>query len=204
MAKVKYHPNAKAMIDEGIKGAEPFARAICHKLREIIFKAEPTIIEDWKWGPNYYKDGMVCGFWYFKHHVTFTFFQGAMLKDEKNVLQVNSGNINNRHLKFTDIKQINERLLIQYLREAVNNNQKGLKIIQSADKTVVIPADLKKLMVKNKVLVHFEDLSYSKRKDYVQWVEAAKQDETRMRRMLQAVDKLKLSLGLNDHYNKKK
>ena len=203
MAKIKHHPNAKAMIDEGIKGAEPFARAICTKLREIIFKAEPTIIEDWKWGPNYYKDGMVCGFWYFKHHVTFTFFQGAMLKDEKNVLQVNSGNIHNRHLKFTDIKQINERLLIQYLREAVKNNQKGLKIIQSADKTVVIPADIKKLMVKNKVLVNFEELSYSKRKDYVQWVESAKQDETRMRRMLQAIDKLKLSLGLNDHYKKK-
>jgi uncharacterized protein YdeI (YjbR/CyaY-like superfamily) len=202
--KVKHNPDAKALIDEGIRSAEPFAQAICNKLRSIIFKAEPNIIEDWKWGPNYYKDGMVCGFWYFKNHVTFTFYQGALLKDKKKVLKENPGNVHNRHLKFTDVKEIDEKLLIDYITEAVINNEKGIKLTESKDKTVIIPEDLKKSLTKNKALKNFEAMSFSKRKDYVQWIESAKQAETRTRRIDQAINKIKENIGMNDHYMKKK
>ena len=201
--KVKHNPDAKALIDEGIAGAEPFAQTICKKLRAIIFKAEPAIIEDWKWGPNYYKDGMVCGFWYFKNHCTLTFFQGALLKDEKKVLLMNEGNLHNRHIKYTDVKQIDEKLLIDYITEAVMNNEKGLKLTEAKDKTVIIPADFKKLLVKNKVLKNFEEMSYSKRKDYVGWINGAKQDATREKRITQALSKIKVNMGLNDIYMKK-
>jgi len=201
--KVKHNPDAKALIDEGIGQAEPNAQAICKKLRAIILKAVPDIIEDWKWGPNYYKDGMVCGFWYFKTHVTLTFFQGALLKDKKKVLLKNEGNLHNRHIKFTDVKQIDEKLLTEYITEAVINNEKGLKITEAKDKTVVIPDDFKKLLVKNKLLKNFEEMSYSRRKDYVSWITGAKQAETRERRITQALEKIKEKIGLNDHYLKK-
>jgi uncharacterized protein YdeI (YjbR/CyaY-like superfamily) len=201
--KVKHNPNAKQLIDEGIASAEPFAQAICKKLRAIIFKAEPGIIEDWKWGPNYYKNGMVCGFWYFKKHCSIVFYQGALLKDKKKVLLENPGNVHNRHIKFTDVKQIDEKLLIEYITEAVMNNEKGLKITESKDKTVIIPADLKKLLVKNKCLKNFEAMSYSSRKEYVQWIEAAKQEETRKKRIDHAVKKIIENIGMNDHYMKK-
>lgn len=200
MANVKHNPNAKQLIDEGIASAEPFAKAICKKLRSLIFKAEPGIIEDWKWGPNYYKNGMVCGFWYFKKHCTFVFYQGALLKDKKKVLLKNEGNIHNRHLKFTDVNQIDEQLLIDYITEAVINNEKGLKITEAADKTVVIPEAFKKLLVKNKLLKNFEELSYSKRKDYVLWINSAKQETTRSKRMLLGLEKIKAKKGLNDIY----
>ncbi|MGZ4055664.1 MAG: DUF1801 domain-containing protein [Bacteroidia bacterium] len=201
--KVKHNPNAKQLIDEGIASAEPFAQAICKKLRAIIFKAEPGIIEDWKWGPNYYKNGMVCGFWYFKKHCSIVFYQGALLKDKKKVLLENPGNVHNRHIKYTDVKQIDERLLIEYITEAVMNNEKGLKITESKDKTVIIPADFKKVLVKNKCLKNFEAMSYSKRKDYVQWIEAAKQEATRKKRIDQAAKKIIENIGMNDHYLKK-
>ena len=201
--KVKHNPNATQLIDEGIASAEPFAQAICKKLRAIIFKAEPRIIEDWKWGPNYYKDGMVCGFWYFKKHCTFVFYQGALLKDKKKILLMNEGNLHNRHIKFTDVKQIDEKLLIEYITEAIINNEKGLKLTEAKDKTVIVPDDFKRLLVKNKVLKNFENMSYSKRKDYVMWINGAKQEATREKRMKQAIDKLKEKQGLNDIYVKK-
>lgn len=201
--KVKHNPNAKTLIDQGIANAEPFAQIICKKLRAIIFKAEPRIIEDWKWGPNYYKDGMVCGFWYFKKHCTFVFYQGALLKDKKKVLLKNEGNIHNRHIKYTDVKQIDEKLLIEYITEAIINNEKGLKITETKDKTIIIPADFKKLLVKNKFLKIFEAMSYSKRKDYVLWINGAKQDATREKRMGQALAKIKEKMGMNDIYMKK-
>lgn len=201
--KLKHNPDAKQLIDEGIASAEPFAQAICKKLRSIILKAEPGIIEDWKWGPNYYKDGMVCGFWYFKKHCTLTFWQGALLKDKKKVLQMNEGNLHNRHIKYTDVKQIDEKLLIEYITEAVINNEKGLKITEAKDKTVVIPPDFKKLLVKNKLLSYFEKLAYSHRKEYTMWINDAKKDETRLRRINKAIEKLKSKEGLNDKYLKK-
>lgn len=201
--KPKHNPDAKQLIDEGIASAEPFAQAICKKLRSIILKAEPAIIEDWKWGPNYYKDGMVCGFWYFKKHCTLTFWQGALLKDKKKVLQMNEGNLHNRHIKYTDVKQIDEKLLIEYITEAVINNEKGLKLTEAKDKTVIIPADFKKLLVKNKILKNFEEMSYSRRKDYVLWINGAKQEVTREKRMAQGIAKIKEKQGLNDIYMKK-
>jgi uncharacterized protein YdeI (YjbR/CyaY-like superfamily) len=201
--KPKHNPDATKFIDEGIASAGPAAQAICKKLRAIIFKAEPSIIEDWKWGPNYYKDGMVCGFWYFKNHVTITFFQGALLKDRKKVLLKNEGNLHNRHIKFTDVNQIDDKLLIEYITEAVINNEKGLKLTEAKDKTVIIPDDFKKLLTKNKILKNFGEMSYSKRKDYVNWINGAKQDATRQKRIDQAIAKIKEKQGLNDHYSKK-
>ena len=202
MAKVKHHPDATRLIDESLVKAEPFAREICDKLRAIILKAHPAIIEDWKWGPNYYKNGMVCGFWHFKNHVTFTFYQGALLKDKKKVLQSNPGNLHNRHIKYTDIKQVDEKLLIEYINEAIINNEKGIKITEAKDKTVVTPDDFKKLLVKHKCLKNFEEMSYSKRKDYVQWIEGAKQEATRNKRIEQALEKIAHNQGLNDKYGK--
>ncbi len=80
MAKVKHNPNAAALITDGMAELEPFAREICIRLRSIILSADPSFIEDWKWGPNYYLNGMVCGYWGFKKHVSLVFFQGSLLK----------------------------------------------------------------------------------------------------------------------------
>ncbi len=202
-AKVKHNPDAKFLIDDGINKAEPFATDICLKLRKLIFMAEPNIIEDWKWGPNYYFEGMVCGFWHFKKHVSFVFFQGATLKDKKKILLVNPGNVHNRHLKFTDVKEIDEKTIIEYIKEAVENNKKGIKITEAKDKTIFVPDHFKKVLVKNKLFPYFESLAYSHRKEYVTWINDAKKEETRIKRMNSAVDKLFEKQGLNDKYKKK-
>jgi uncharacterized protein YdeI (YjbR/CyaY-like superfamily) len=200
--KVKHNPDASALITEGISQAEPKTQAICKKLRSIILKADPGIIEDWKWGPNYYKAGMVCGFWYFKTHVTLTFFQGALLKDKKRILQMNEGNLHNRHIKYKDVKEIDEKVVTDYITEAIINNEKGIKLTEAKVKTIVIPADFKKLLLKNQILKNFEEMSYSKRKDYIGWIEGAKQEATRNKRIEQALLKIKEKQGLNDHYKK--
>ncbi|MDF2435808.1 MAG: hypothetical protein K0Q95_184 [Bacteroidota bacterium] len=200
--KPKHNPNATRLITEGIAEAEPKARAICKKLRSIILNTDPEITEDWKWGPNYYKAGMVCGFWYFKTHVTLTFFQGALLKDKKKILKMNEGNLHNRHIKFTDVKEIDEKVITEYITEAIINNEKGLKITEAKDKTVMIPSDFKKLLIKNKILKNLEEMSYSKRKDYVEWIEGAKQEVTRNKRIDHALIKINEKIGLNDHYKK--
>jgi len=202
MAKVKHNPNAAELIDEGISKLEPFAQVICKHLRKLILSADPEMIEDWKWGPNYYLNGMVCGYWGFKKHVSFVFFQGSLLKDKKKILQENPGNVHNRHIKFTDVKQIDDKVILEYLFEAIDNNRKGLKITETKDKTIIVHEDVAKVFKKYKVLAYFDSLAFSHRKEYIQWIESAKKEETRTKRIEQAIDKLKDKQGLNDRYKK--
>lgn len=202
MAKVKHNPDAGVLIDEGISKMEPFAQVICNHLRKLILSSDPAIIEDWKWGPNYYLNGMVCGFWGFKNHVTLTFFQGALLKDKKKLLSSNDGNVHNRHIKFTDVKQINEKDILELLFQAIDNNKKGLKLIVTKDKTIEIPVDVEKLFKKAKVLVYFESLAFSHRKEYIMWINSAKKEETRTKRIQQAIEKLASKEMIHDKYKR--
>jgi uncharacterized protein YdeI (YjbR/CyaY-like superfamily) len=202
IAKVKHNPDAPALIDEGISQMEPFAQNICKKLRKIILSADPEIIEDWKWGPNYYLNGMVCGFWGFKKHTTLTFFQGALLKDPKMILKQNPGNVHNRHLTFTDVHQVDEEAILELLFDAIDNNKKGIKIIAAKDKTVEIPDDVKKSFKAAKVLTYFESLAYSHRKEYTMWITDAKKEETRLKRIHQAIEKLASKQMMHDKYKK--
>jgi hypothetical protein len=60
--------------------------------------------------------------------------------------------------------------------------------IDRKERVVVVPAELKRALAKNKNAAKaFEALSYSHRKEFADWVGAAKQAETRMRRAQKAV-----------------
>ena len=141
MAKSKHNPNAEALITEYINNLPPFSKEICLKLREIVLSTDKSIIEDWKWGPNYFCDGMVCGFGAFKKHVSFVFFQGVILKDEKKILLANPGNIHNRHLHFTSSKEIKVAVIKAYLKESIRNNQEGKRVVNN-EKQIEIPKEL--------------------------------------------------------------
>ena len=60
-----------------------------------------------------------------------------------------------------------------------------------ADRSIVIPPAFKALLKKESLLAGFEKLSYTHRKEYVRWIEEAKKEETRQRRLEKAVAMLK-------------
>ncbi len=201
MAKSKHHPGASLLITEYIDALPPFSHEICVKLRELIHAAIPDVIEDWKWGPNFYYHGMVCGFGAFKSHVAIAFFQGAMLKDPHKILITNPGNQHNRNIKFTDVKEIKATILKAYLKEAAANNKAGVVVKVAPDeKVVVVPDDLKKALAKLKLTKAFDELAYYKRKEMVMWITDAKRDETRLKRLDKVIDLVDQRKGLNDHY----
>lgn len=184
-----HNPKAKQLITEYIAKSPEFAQKICNKLRHIILRADPNIIEDWKWGPNYYKNGMVCGYGAFKGWVTFTFFQGALMKDTKQLFNYGDANAHNRSIKLTDVSEINESVLTSYLKEAIKINESGTAVPLSyaKDKTIAVPKDFKEALEKAKKLEKFEKLPYAHRKEYVVWIEDAKKEETRARRIEKAI-----------------
>jgi hypothetical protein len=57
-----------------------------------------------------------------------------------------------------------------------------------APRTVIIPQDLQRALAKDKAAKgHFAKLAYSHQKEYVDWIESAKKEETRQRRIEKAV-----------------
>ena len=136
MAKVKHREDAGLQIDGYINELPPWSKEICNKLRKIILTTSTKIIEDWKWGPNYYYEGMICGFGAFKNHVSFVFFQGALMSDPHKIIKNNEGNLHNRHIKFTTDKEVNSTVLKGYIKEAMQNNEHGEKVVQPKIKTV--------------------------------------------------------------------
>lgn len=61
-----------------------------------------------------------------------------------------------------------------------------------APRIVSVPKDLQILLDENPPeKVFFQKLSYTHKKEYVQWIEGAKRDETRLRRLDKAIEMLK-------------
>ena|SRR5688500_3782273 len=162
------HPKAAEEIDRYIEELPDFSKAICKKLRQIILKADPEIREDWKWGPHYSCQGMVCGYGAFTHHVKFTFFNGAAMKDPSNLFNHCVDNEFSRSVRYTDASEINEKTVTDYIRESVAINKQGFKR-EIKNKNVAVPDDLKAALNKNKTAsTFFDQLSYGYKKDYVQ------------------------------------
>ena len=182
MVKSKHNPNAETLITDYINNLPVFSKEICLELRAIIHSADKNIIEDWKWGPNFYLDGMLCGFGAFQKHVSFVLFQGVLLHDPDGLLIANPGNIHNRHIKFSNVGEIKASVIKKFLKEAIQNNKKGFKKVNS-EKQIETPDEIKKLLSKNKLLKTFESLTYYKRKEMINWYLAAKREETKINRL---------------------
>ena len=67
---------------------------------------------------------------------------------------------------------------------------------------MIIPVDVKKAFKTAKMLTYFESLAYSHRKEYVMWITEAKKEETRIKRINQAIEKLASKQMMHDKYKR--
>ena len=189
-------------IDAYIASTAPFAQPICRKLRTLIHKADPDIVEDVKWGaPNFNKQGMICSFAAFKEHVSLGFFKGALLKDPKKLLEDCSGsNAHNRTLKFRSAADVDEKALIAFVKQAVALNEKGIKG-EVRRSEIPMPADLKAALAKDgKAKAAFGAFTPGRRREYLEWIVGAKRPETRAQRIETTVQQSREGKSLHWKY----
>lgn len=98
------------------------------RARELIKKADPEIIEEWKWGgPVWSHDGIVCMGESYKKHVKLTFAKGASLKDPAGLFNASmDGNVR-RALDIHQGDEMNEPAFEDLIRAAVALNSSGKK-----------------------------------------------------------------------------
>lgn len=190
----KINKNAKRLIDEAFMKMPSPWREICIRLRELVHAADPEIVEDWKWGPNFNKNGMVCNVWGFKSHASLVFFRGSLMKDGKKLFNYGENNKASRMIKFTDMKQVqaNEKNIIAYIREAVKINSETPVTVSKINRTIELPELLEKWFARNrKARAFFDSLSYTHRKEMIVAITSAKKEETRERRFKAVTEALK-------------
>ncbi len=187
MATIKHVPNASVLITDAFEKMSSPIRAMCEKLRSLVHKAEPSIIEDWKWGPNFYLEGKVCNVWGFKQHASIVFFNGVNMSDTSGLFNSGETNSSSRTIKFTSLDEIPEKAIVAYVKEAVKLNKAGET---KAVKTIDIPDGLRKILAKHKLLSVFESKNFTYRKEAVVAYTSAKQEVTRERRIEKLIAEL--------------
>ena len=172
-------------------------------LREIALKTEA--VEDFKWSiPVYTLDGKnVFGIGKFKSYFGVWFFNGVFLKDPKKVLEnAQDGKTKGmRHWKFHDLEEVNEKAVLAYMNEALENQKKGLEIKAEKTKEVEVPELLQSKLDSDSVLKSsFEKFTPYKQKEFCEYIAEAKQEKTKLRRLEKILPMIQDGLGLNDGY----
>jgi hypothetical protein len=117
---------ASARIDERIEELGDWRGKMLARARAIIRKADPEIVEEWKWGiPVWSHGGIVCTGETYKSVVKLTFAKGAMLKDPSGLFNSSlEGNVR-RAIDIHEGEKVDEAALKDLVRAAVAFNHMG-------------------------------------------------------------------------------
>jgi len=187
-----------------IAKSAPFARPIFERLRRLFHEGCPAIEEKVKWGcPSFEYKGMVGGFAGFKAHAAFGFWRQDVLPDPEGLFKTRGA----FGSKLTDVSQFPpDAVIIQYIRRAVELNEKGApaRFKSKPKPPLKVPAYFLAAVRKNrKALAAYETFPPSHKREYVEWVVEAKQEETRMKRLQQAVTWMAEGKSRNWKYERK-
>jgi hypothetical protein len=116
--------SASAFIDAKINELGDWRGKTLAKVRAIIHKADPEIVEEWKWmgTPVFSHGGIVCTGETYKNVVKMTFAKGAALKDPSGLFNSSlDGNVR-RAIDIREGDKVDEAALKDLIRAAVALN----------------------------------------------------------------------------------
>ncbi|WP_290819656.1 DUF1801 domain-containing protein [Flavobacterium sp.] len=172
------------------------------RLHAIIRKT--SLIETTKWGGPVYthNNKNVLGIGGFKSYFGIWFYNGVFLKDEKKLL-INANEENTkslRQMRFNSVDEIDEKLILAYIKEAIEIEEKGF-IIPKEKKETIIPEILKDELDKNINLnTKFKSFSPYKQREFIEHITSAKQEKTQLARLEKIIPMILEGKGLNDKY----
>lgn len=189
-------------VDAYIEESEPFAQPILDHLREVIHEACPEVRETIKWRfPVFEYHGILCNMASFKEHCAFGFWKPSL------ILEGDEARSEKAMGQFGRIKSVDElpprEILIGYVRRAMELNEKGIRPSAMAPKKADVdpPEDLTDaLRAASGAMEAFEEMAPGYRREYIEWIEEAKRDATRRRRIEKAVSQISEGKSLNWKY----
>jgi hypothetical protein len=124
MKKPVRQESASASIDGKIEELGDWRGKTLAKVREIIHKADPKIVEEWKWmgTPVWSHDGIVCTGETYKKVVKMTFARGAALEDPSGLFNSSLDGNTRRAIDIHEGEKVDAAALKDLVRAAVALN----------------------------------------------------------------------------------
>lgn len=173
------------------------------QIREVF--QSTALKEEVKWGsPTYTLNGkLVAGMAAFKNHYALWFHQGVFLKDvHKKLVNAQEGVTRAlRQWRFEEGDVIEPKMVAEYLQESIENCLAGKEIKPERKQGVHIPPYLKKAFQQDSKLKNaFDRLTPGKQREYAGYIEEAKQEKTKLKRLEKIKPMIYEGKGLHDKY----
>jgi uncharacterized protein YdeI (YjbR/CyaY-like superfamily) len=182
-------PTTDPRVDAYIDNAAAFARPILAHLRAAVHSGCPQVVETIKWGmPFFVHEGKNLAFMAaFKAHAGFGFWRGREVvgagKESEAMGQFG------RLTKASDLP--GKRELARLVKDAAILAATRLPKTRKAGPrpALELPDDLARALARNAgAQATFDAFAPSHRRDYIEWITEARREETRGRRVLQAIE----------------
>lgn len=179
-------------VDAYIAKAAPFAQPILRHLRAVVHEACPGVEETIKWGmPCFtYAGGLLCNMAAFKAHASFGFWKHALVVGDASP-RAGMGSFG----KLASVRDLPpKKQLATYVKKAAALNAEGVKggPARKAAKPKPAPEptpEFAAALRRNRAAAAtFKAFPPSQRREYVEWIAEAKREETRGRRIAQAIE----------------
>lgn len=171
-------------------------------LRMIVL--ESGLTEELKWGQACYtlNGSNILLIHGFKEYCALLFIKGVLMKDPKGILIQQTTNVQaGRQIRFTNLKEITKlkTVLNVYIKNAIEVERAGLKIIKKDTSKFPMPPEFKKLLDESSRLESaFYELTPGRQHAYLLYFSGAKQPKTREARIEKYVPQILSGKGLDD------
>ena len=194
-----------ARVDAYIARSADFAEPILANIREVVHVACPDVEEAMKWSnPAFMYKGMLCGMAAFKHHAVFGFWKSSLVLGDR-ATNANPMEQFGRLTKVSDLPSAGT--LSAYVKKAARLNDQGVTVgrkPKAPPKPIRVPLDLAAALKKQKrAVAAFGAFSPSHKREYIEWITDAKSEETRARRLTQAIEWIAEGKSRNWKYERK-
>jgi hypothetical protein len=129
MSESRETKSPSQLIDARIEELGDWRGKMLSRLRAVVKKADPEVVEEWKWRgvPVWYHEGIICTGETYKNVVKMTFAKGASLKDPSNLFNSSLDGNTRRAIDFHEGEKIDEKALRTLIRAAVALNESKRK-----------------------------------------------------------------------------
>jgi uncharacterized protein YdeI (YjbR/CyaY-like superfamily) len=201
-------PARDKRVDAFIAKSQPFAKPILKHIRELVHAVCPDVEESIKWNmPAFSYHGTLLIVGSFKEHVAVNFWKGSSIFRDAKPAQEREGMGSLGKIRSLDDLP-SDRAFKSFLKKAIAYNleheKAPIKVVRKAKPAPRAPAYLVAALSKNKKAREgFDGLSPSKQRDYIEWLEDAKTEPTREKRMKQTLEWVAEGKGRNWQYESK-
>ncbi len=198
-------------VDEQIAKAPAYAKPILEHMRAMVHRVVPDAVEEIKWSRAFFtlNGENLCFMAAFKNYCAFGFWSPKMpeyLQAQGMPKVEGAGSMG----QIASVKDIPKGLpkYVQYAAELIRKGEAGSAMEGRTRKgtrpEIEIPEDfLGALRKSNVAKSNFDAMPPSCRREYLEWITSAKRQETRERRMGEAISMMEAGRRFNDQYRAK-